>query len=134
MADALLAHAWWPFILRENSKGTQAILGAILRVTTCRGREPGPDIWLLLRRNPATDELKCYLCNGPADMPADQLVWLVGLLWPIEQCFRDGRQLFGLGDYEGRSWQGWHRHTTLVMPVHFFVVREMLWLQKNSLA
>ena len=32
-----------------------------------RGREPGPDVWLLLRRNPATDELKCHLSNGPAD-------------------------------------------------------------------
>ena len=32
-----------------------------------------------------------------------RLVWLAGLRWPIEQCFRDGKQLFGLGDYEGRG-------------------------------
>ena len=51
--------------------------------------------------------------------------------WPIKQCFRDGKQLFGLGDYEGRSWQGWHRRTTLVMPAHFFVVREILRLKKQ---
>ena len=92
---------------------------------------PVPTVWLLLRRNPATDELKCYLSHGPADMPAERLVWLAGLRWPIEQCFRDGKQLFGLGDYEGRSWQGWHRHATLVMLAHFFVVREMLRLKKK---
>ena len=96
-----------------------------------RGPEPGPDIWLLLRRNPATDELKCYLSNTPAETAPERLVWLAGLRWPIEQCFRDGRQLFGLGDYEGRSWQGWHRHATLVMPAHFFVVRETLRLKKK---
>ena len=131
VAAALPAHAWRPFVLREGSKGPQAILGAVLRLVARRGHEPGPDVWLLLRRNPVTDELKGYLCNGPADMPAKRLVWLAGLRWPIEQCFRDGKQLFGLGDYEGRSWQGWHRHATLVMLAHFFVVREMLRLKKK---
>jgi SRSO17 transposase len=134
VADALPADAWRPFVLREGSKGPQAILCAVLRVVARRGLDPGPDVWLLLRRNPATDELKCYLSHGPADMPAEQLVWPAGLRGPIEQCFRDGKQLFGLGDYEGRSWQGWHRHATLVMLAHFFVVRETLRLQKNDLA
>ena len=62
-----------------------------------------PDAWLLLHRNPVTGELKCHLCNGPAGMAPERLVWLAGLRWLIEQCFRDGKQLFGLGDYEGRS-------------------------------
>ena len=120
VADQLPPAAWRPFVLRDGSKGPQAVLCAVLRVVARLGLLPGPDIWLLLRRNPATDELKCYLSNGPADMPADRLVWLAGLRWPIEQCFRDGQQLFGLGDYEG------HRHATLVMLAHFFVVRETL--------
>ena len=57
----------------------------------------------------ATNELKCYLFYGPADMPANRLVWLAG------------QQLFGLGDYESRCEQGWHRHATLVTLAHFFV-------------
>ena len=132
VADRLPRAAWRPFILREGSKGPQAVLCAVRLVTARRGSEPGPDVWLLLRRNPATDELKCYLSNGPADMAPERLVWLAGLRWPIEQCFRDGKQLFGLGDYEGRSWQGWHRHATLVMLAHFFVVRETLRLKKST--
>ena len=97
-----------------------------------RGLLPGPDVWLLLRRNPTTHKLKCHLSNGPTDMAPDRLVWLASLRWPIEQCFRDGKQLFGLGDYEGRSWQSWHRHATLVMLAHFFVVRETLRLKKST--
>jgi len=131
VADRLPRAAWRPFLLREGSKGPQAVLCTVLRVAARRGHEPGPDVWLLLRRHPATDELKCYLSNGPAEMTPERLVWLAGLRWPIEQCFRDGKQLFGLGDYEGRSWQGWHRHATLVMPAHFFVVRETLRLKKT---
>ena len=132
VADQLPAEAWHPFVLREGAKGPQAVLCAVRRVVARRGLLPGPDVWLLLRRNPATDELKCYLSNGPADMAPERLVWLAGLRWPIEQCFRDGKQLFGLGDYEGRSWQGWHRHATLVMLAHFFVVRETLRLKKST--
>ena len=131
VADQLPPTAWRPFLLREGVKGPQAILCAVRRVVARRGLFPGPDVWLLLRRNPATDELKCYLSHGPADLTPERLVWLAGLRWPIEQCFRDGKQLFGLGDYEGRSWQGWHRHATLVMLAHFFVVRETLRLKKK---
>ena len=76
-----------------------------------------------MRRYPAADELKCYLSNSPATIPAERMVWLAGLRWPIEQCFRGGKQLFGLGDYEGRRLQVWHRHATLVMLAHFSVVR-----------
>ena len=54
------------------------MLCAVLRVTARRGTKPGPDGWLLLRlrRIPATDELKCYLSNGSADMAPDRLKWL----------------------------------------------------------
>ena len=69
VADQLPPAAWRPFVRR---------------VVARRGHEPGPDAWLLLRRNPATDELKCYLSHGPADMAPDRLVWLAGLRWPIE--------------------------------------------------
>ena len=76
VAERLPRAAWRPFILREGARGPQAVLCAVLRVTARRGPEPGPDVWLLLRRNPVTGELKCYLSNGPAGMPAERLVWL----------------------------------------------------------
>ena len=94
MADQLPAEAWCPFVLREGSKGPQAVLCAVLRVVARRGREPGPDVWLLLRRNPATDELKCYLSNGSAEMAPERLVWLAGLRWPAlaHRAVLPGRQ------------------------------------------
>ena len=131
--------SWWRATLGEGFSLSHAFLDGVaglglgyLADVARRGREPGPDVWLLLRRNPATDELKCHLSNGPAEMAPERLVWQAGLRWPIEQCFRDGKQLFGLGDYEGRSWQGWHCHATLVMLAHFFVVRETLRLKKST--
>ena len=84
VADQLPPAAWRPFVQREGSQGPQAVLCTVLRVVARRGLFPGSDVWLVLHRHPATDELKCYLCHGPADIPAERLVWLADLRWPIE--------------------------------------------------
>ena len=38
---------------------------------------PDPNVWLLLRHNPATDEFKCYLCPDPTPTP-----WTGWCNWP----------------------------------------------------
>ena len=50
--------------------------------------------------------------------------------WPIETCFEAGKQYLGMGEYEVRSWRGWHHQRTLVILAHFFLVRLQLRLKK----
>jgi SRSO17 transposase len=135
-AVALLAAAvppdrWVQRTLKEGSKGPLVAHFAALRVIAMREGLPGPEVWLVLRRNLATDELKTYLCNAPADIPLATLVRLSGMRWPIETCFEDGKQYLGLGDYEVRGWRGWHHHMTLCILAHFFLVRMCLRLKKK---
>ena len=104
---------------------------AALRVVAVRDALPGPDVWLVLRRHVETQELKTYLCNAPIDTTLETHVRMSGMRWPIETCFEDGKQLLGMGDYEVRSWTGWHHHMTLVILAHFFVVRMSLRLKKK---
>ena len=77
----------------------------------------------MLRRSLTDGELKTYLCNAPADIPHHRLVRTSGMRWPIETCFETGKQELGMGDYEVRSWQGWHHHMTLVILALAFLVR-----------
>ncbi len=135
LAAALPAAAWSPHVIKEGSKGPIAADFALLRVVAGRDGLPGPDVWLILRRNPETGELKTYLSNAAADTPPPTLVRLSGMRWPIERCFEEGKQLLGLGDYEVRSWRGWHHHTTLVILAHFFLVRlQCRWGEKDPRA
>lgn len=96
---------------------------AFLRVIGVRNKLPGPGVWLILRRAVTTGEVKVYLCNAPAATPQATLVRISGMRWPIETALEDGKQLVGLGDYQVRSWTGWHHHMTLCILAHFFLVR-----------
>jgi len=130
LAAARPADRWVRCTIKEGSKGPLVARVAALRVMAVREGLPGPEVWLVLRRNRMTGELKTSLCNAPADTPLAALVRLRGMRWPIETCFEDGKQYLGMGDYEVRSWRGWHHHMTLCILAHGFLVRAHLRLKK----
>ena len=123
IAGALPATAWTRHTIKEGSKGPLVADFAFLRVVAVRDGLPGPENWLVLRRAVTTGELKTYLSNAPLDTTHATLVRISGMRWPIETSFQDGKQLIGLGDYQVRSWTGWHHHMTLCILAHFLLVR-----------
>jgi hypothetical protein len=42
----------------------------------------------------------------------------------IERVLQHGKQDVGLGDYQVRSWRGWHHHRALVMMAMLFTLEE----------
>ena len=131
LAASLSADRWVRRTIKEGSKGPLVAHVAALRVIAVRDGLPGPEVWLVLRRHLVTGELKTSLANAPADTPLATLVRLSGMRWSIETCCEDGKQYLGMGDYEVRSWRGWHHHMTLCILAHFFLVRTWLKLQKK---
>jgi SRSO17 transposase len=122
IAASLPADAWTCHTIKEGSKGTLVADFAALRVVTVRDSLPGPEVWLVLRRNPANGEVKYYLSNAPAETELATFAWISGMRWPIETCFEEGKQELGLGDYQVRSWTGWHHHMTLCILAHFQIL------------
>jgi SRSO17 transposase len=118
------APAWVRATIKEGSKGPIVCDFAFLRVVECRAGLPGPDLWLVIRRNVADPtELKFYFSNAPADTPLLDLVRLSGLRWPVEIIFEEGKGEIGFDHYETRSWLGWQHHLLLVALAHHFLVR-----------
>jgi SRSO17 transposase len=132
VAAALPVAAWSRQTSKEGSQGPMVAEFAAMRVIAVRDALPGPAVWLVRRRHMETGELKTYLCNAPRDSALETQVRMSGMRWPIETCFEDSKPLLGMGDYEVRSWPGWHHHMTLVMLAHFFVVRLRLRLKKSA--
>lgn len=132
VAEGVPAEQWSRQTIKEGSKGPLVADCATVRVIAMREGLPGPEVWLVLRRNAQTGELKTYVSNAPADTPLTTLVRLSGMRWPIETCFEDGKQYLGMGDYEVRSWRGWHHHMTLCILAHGFLVRVRLRLKKKA--
>ena len=86
----------------------------------------GPEGWLLIEQ-PLPGEKgdwKWYLSNLPADTPLERLVALAHARWVIEQFYREAKGVCGLDNYQGRSWQGLHRHLALVMLSYSFLMRQ----------
>ena len=123
---------WQRLTIKEGTKGPLTADFASLPVVAVRNALPGADVWLILRRNPATGEIKYYLSNAPLDTSIQTFAWLSGMRWPVESCFEEGKQELGMGDYQVRSWTGWHHHMTLVILAHFFLVRLKLRLKEKA--
>jgi SRSO17 transposase len=132
VAQALPSTAWRRLRIKEGTKGPLVADFACQRVVAVRDALPGPDVWLIFRRNPSTGEIKYYLSNAPLYTSIQTFAWLSGMRWPIETCFEDSKQELGMGDYQVRSWTGWHHHMTLVILAHFFLVRLKLRLRHKA--
>ena len=96
------------------------------------GRQPGKEVWLLVEwPDQSAEPSKYFLCDLPAASSLRRLVQVAKARWKIEQDYQQLKEELGLDHYEGRSWNGWHHHITLVMMAHAFLTLETLRNKKN---
>jgi SRSO17 transposase len=133
LAGQVPADGWTRATIKEGSKGPIVCDFAFLRVIESRDSLPGPDVWLIIRRNvDDPSELKFYFSNAPATIALLELVRICGMRWPIETIFKEGKGEIGLDQYETRSWLGWHHHMLLVALAHHFLVRLRIRLKDKA--
>jgi SRSO17 transposase len=133
LVSILPKDAWRRATIKEGSKGPIVCDFAFLRLIESRANLPGPEVWLIIRRN--LDDptvVKFYFSNAPAEIPLIEFVRISGMRWPIETIFEENKGEIGLDHYETRSWLGWHHHMLLVALAHHFLVRLRVHLHKKS--
>ena len=67
-------------------------------------------------------EIKYWFSSLPPETSLAHLITLAHARWVIEQFYEDAKQECGLDDYQGRHWDGLHRHLALVMLAYSFLM------------
>jgi SRSO17 transposase len=130
---ALPADRWQPITWRAHDDGVLRKQFVAVRVHWATGGaqfatsharvSTGPQGWLLGERPVPGDggEEKWYFSTLPADTPLPRLAEVAHNRWPIEQFYEDAKGECGLDHYQGRRWDGLHRHLALVMLAYSFL-------------
>jgi hypothetical protein len=85
--------------------------------------EKGMRRWLLVRRSTDDpDDLAFYQAYGPEGTALRELIEVCQDRWAVEQCFAEAKGEVGMDHYEVRNWDAWHRHVTLCLLAHAFLV------------
>jgi SRSO17 transposase len=139
LALALPSQAWHTITWRQGTQGPQRSRFSACRVQPAHGHahhqpelEP---VWVLIEW-PAdiAAPTKYWFSNLPEGTSLRRLVRLAKLRWRVEQNYQQLKEELGLDHYEGRSWQGWHHHVTLVCLAYAFLLLARRQLKKNSTA
>jgi SRSO17 transposase len=136
-AEDMLADAKWQTVSwRTGTKGKLKARFAAVRVRTADGPPqrirdkgqqhlPGDEAWLIGEHR-ASGEKKYYLANLPAATDLRTLAATIKARWICEQAHQQLKEELGLDHFEGRSWQGFHRHALMTMIAFAFLQHRRL--------
>jgi SRSO17 transposase len=121
IAQALAPEAWTRLSAGDGTKGARLYDWAYLELADLEAEEYNEDLtglWtrgLPIQRSLSDADLAFFSTWCPAGTPLEILVRVEGQRWTIEDAFETAKTELGLTHNETRSWQGWHRHVSLVM-------------------
>src|SRR5450830_510190 len=136
-AEDMLADAKWRNVSwRNGTKGKLRARFAAVRIRTADGPPqrirdkgqqhlPGDEAWLI-GENRMSGEKKYYLANLPAGTDLRTLAATIKARWICEQAHQQLKEELGLDHFEGRSWQGLHRHALMTMIAYAFLQHRRL--------
>jgi SRSO17 transposase len=79
--------------------------------------------WLLVRCDADDpDDHAYFLVFGPEGTTEAELIRVCTTRWQIEEGFAQAKGEVGLDQYEVRTWEAWHRHVTLCLLAHAYLV------------
>jgi SRSO17 transposase len=136
-AEEMLTKAKWHTISwRIGTKGKLKARFAAVRVRVADGPPqrirdkgqqhlPGDEAWLIGEHR-MSGEKKYYLANLSAKTDLPTLAATIKARWICEQAHQQLKEELGLDHFEGRSWQGLHRHALMTMIAYAFLQHRRL--------
>ena len=133
-AMALPQDSWQEQSWRQGTKELLCSRFAWCRVrptARCLDRKTGiidripEEEWLLVEWPEGEQEpTKYWVSTMPEGIPMAELIDLAKLRWRIEEDYEDLKQEVGLGDFEGRTWRGFHHNASICIASYAFLIAE----------
>ena len=124
--------AWKRITIRNGTKGPMTLEILHAQVWLHQNSDDDAYLWhLVVRREPG--RLKFSLSNASSDTTTERLAYMQGQRYFVERALQDAKQQGGLGEYQVRSWRGWHHHTALVMMAMLFLIKERIAIGEPTL-
>jgi SRSO17 transposase len=142
-AENILSTAPWKKVSwRRGTKGSLSARFAALRIRIADGQPqrildkgqqhmPGEEAWVVGEWR-SSGERKYYLSNLPANSSLKSLAAAIKARWVCEQAQQQMKEELGLDHFEGRSWQGLHRHALMTMIAYAFLQHQRLQQAKRK--
>jgi SRSO17 transposase len=142
--------AWTRLTVRDGEKGPVAIEMVKRRVQTrIERKRTGAEEWLVVTRRPLSDDrvLEPHACRDATDQDTrhryhsylsptavseveleepslSELARVIKAGACIEASFKRGKGEAGMGEYQVRTWEGWHHHMVLSLMAVWFLIGE----------
>lgn len=87
------------------------------------------ELILLIRKN-SDGSIKYALCYSPNKVKLVSLARAQAQRIYVERVFEEGKNILGMGDYQTRSWKGFHRHMSLCSLAMLFLMEQKIKLEK----
>ena len=118
---------WTRLTVRDGERGPLRVDAITVRVRTKEERRVGPEERLVVTRTvEAKPRIHYSLSNAGPEVPLSELVGVRSRRHRIEEVFGAAKGEVGLGQYEVRSWVGWHHHMTLSLLALWFLILERM--------
>src|SRR5215207_2598659 len=127
-AAGLPVGAWEAVEVRDAERGpltVQAVRAVVQARADNRASEVAEVLVVVRERQPDGSWKHDYLLsNAPADTPVAEFARVFKAHHRVEEALKRAKGEAGLGDYQVRTWGGWHHHQALSVIAAWFLTQE----------
>jgi SRSO17 transposase len=125
---AWAAAAWQTVEVRDGEKGpvTVQVAWTLVQARTAGRASDVAEVLVVFRERQGDGSWKhdYLLTNAALDTPVTEFARVFKAQHRIEECLQRAKSEAGLGDYQVRTWAGWHHHQTLSLLATWFLTQE----------